>query len=103
MGSNDEFTSIVNDNIDVRTCRKSKTRQMVELANEKVEVILGGGSAPPFKQCRHSFYAKNCSPSEVESLLVRPLEQSVKVFKASGQKGMARYCAEVNRGGGVAN
>ena len=71
---------------------------MISIDSKKVKVILGEGSASSFKQCHHLFYNKNCSPSEVESLLVRPIDQSVKIFKASGQKAMTRSNAEFVKG-----
>ena len=53
---------------------------------------------PPLSNSVTVFYSKNCSPSEVESILVCPIEHFVKIFKASGQKGIAGSYAEVPKG-----
>ena len=46
MGSSDESSDIVGDKIDLKTCHKSKTRQMVKLASKRVKV-MSGEALPP--------------------------------------------------------
>ena len=43
-------------------------------------------------------FNKNACSSEVESLLVRPVDQSINLCKASGQKAMAKSYTQVVRG-----
>ena len=68
-----------------------------EMTSKKVKVILGEGPISRRQECR-VFYNKNCTPSDIESLLVRPLEHSISVCKARGRQGGARSYAEVVRG-----
>ena len=65
--------------------------------SEEVKVILGEGTISR-RQGSRVFYSKNCNPSDIESLLVRPLEHSISVCKARGRQGGARSYAEVVKG-----
>ena len=65
--------------------------------NSKVKVISGGGS-PPYRQASRVFYSKKVTPSEVESLLVRPLQHSFKISKIMDPQRGVRSYAEVVRG-----
>ena len=67
-----------------------------EMTSEKVKVILGEGPISRRQECR-VFYNKNCTLSDIESLLVRPLGHSISVCKARGRQGGADALAgEIN-------
>ena len=69
----------------------------VHLDSHKVKVILGKGQTRPYRGHCCVFYNKCHTPSQVESLMVRPLHQSVSVFKANNQNTRARSYAEVTK------
>ena len=49
----------------------------------EVKVVLGESTSATFRQCRRAFYSKKYYPTEIESLLVRPLAQAIKVYNAT--------------------
>ena len=74
-----------------------KLHKDVTQNNSKVKVVSGGGS-PPYRQASRVFYSKKVTPSEVESLLVRPLQHSFKIYRIRDpQRGVKPY-ADVVRG-----
>ena len=64
----------------------------------KVKVMSGEGSPSVFRQCCCVFYSKQHKPAEVESLLVRPCAQAIKVYNAIARTTEARSYAEVVKG-----
>ena len=82
-------------------CHDVISSQQAEVNSKKVKVIPGEGPSPYRQACR-SFYNKKFTPTEVESLLVRPLQQSINIFKARRQQGVTRSYAEVVEGKQVA-
>ena len=96
--SNENVGNVVCEMINVKKYDKSETAHKVEMASSKARVIPGEASASLYKQYRRLFYRSNCNPSEVESLMVCPVYQSIKIFKATGQRGLARSYAEVIKG-----
>ena len=82
-------------------CSNVISSQQVEVNSRKVKVIPGEGPSL-YRQARRSFYNKKFTPTEVGSLLVRPLQQSINIFKARRQQGVTRSYAEVVEGKQVA-
>ena len=62
-------------------CHVVSSSQKVEVNSKKVKVIPGQGPSS-YRQAWRSFYSKKFTPTEVESLLVRPLQQSIKYFQS---------------------
>ena len=67
----------------------------VHLDSHKVKVILGTGQTRLYRGHCRVFCNRNHTPSQVESLLVCPLHQSISVFKANNQSTRARSYADV--------
>ena len=74
-----------------------KLHKDVTQNNSKVKVVSGGGSSP-YRQASRVFYSKKVTPSEVESLLVRPLQHSFKIYRIRDPKRGVRSYADVVRG-----
>ena len=53
----------------------------------EVKVASGEGPHATFRQFSRAFYNKNHYPSEIESLLVRPLAQAIKVYNDTSRMG----------------
>ena len=78
---------------DVKNCL-SESVEMTNMHSKKVKVIPGGQDLS-VRQHSRVFYSKECTPLEVENLLVCPSNQSIRIFKANGRDHSARSYVEV--------
>ena len=82
MGSKRVSINNPDGNVKGKTNDIVKNDKKVASNSDKVKVMSGEGSPSVFRQCRHVFYGKKHEPAEIESLLVRPCDQAIKVCNA---------------------
>ena len=97
-GSSVTVSTYANVNRQVKHNNMSKVSETANIDSERSKVMSREGSGLEVRQCRRVFCNKQCAPSEVESLSVRPPGQSIKIFKAVGLEPRARSYADVVKG-----
>ena len=73
-------------------------KEVTQIQNDSKGKVVSGEGSPHYRQASRVFYSKKVTPSEVESLLVRPLQHSFKIFQIRDPQRGVRSYAEVVRG-----
>ena len=82
-----------------KSAGKSNTPSNDKQYFQKYRSLSGQCYDPARRVVGRKFYNKNTTPTQIESLLVRPLTHSINIFKANAQKQVARSyaCVVKNR------